>query len=462
MLALALLIQSSGPKLSAEDLKADVAIMRSALEEAHPGIYRYTPKAEMDRAFDALTASLTEPITALDLYKRTCPVVAKIKCGHTGVLLPPDIRKSLLSDNLFPAELKLIKGNLYIREGLTPESSPYTGWRIDRINGKSSAEVVKTLLRARSGDGDGTTGKAYYLCAGFRANLLLDAFFNFKAPFGLDLSKGGKTDKVEFKTGLTDEQLRAEHRKRHPDEDGMPPFNLTFPKEGTALLRISSFAGTDTPQEYTTFFDKAFKDIGDNGCRNLIVDVRGNGGGYDSAGKDLVVHLVERPFEYYRDLLINKREFSFKQYATDLQPIPETMATPNGKGTYVASGHPNWGTQHPRDPVFTGKVIALIDGGSFSTTGECMSVLKGLNRATFVGEETGAGITGNNSGPNATVTLPHSKLGVLVQFLRYEVSCGKPKLPRRGIMPDIEIVPTIEDVIVGRDPVMEKALTLSK
>ena len=32
-------------KLTPEQLREDFAILRGALEEAHPGIYRYTPKA---------------------------------------------------------------------------------------------------------------------------------------------------------------------------------------------------------------------------------------------------------------------------------------------------------------------------------------------------------------------------------------------------------------------------------
>ena len=68
-----------------EKLREDFRILRSALEEGHPGIYRYTPKAELDSVFDATAARLDRPMTALEFYRVLAPVVAALKCGHTSM-----------------------------------------------------------------------------------------------------------------------------------------------------------------------------------------------------------------------------------------------------------------------------------------------------------------------------------------------------------------------------------------
>src|SRR5262249_44147230 len=75
-------------KLEPEKLVADFRMARGALEEGHSGIYRSTSKEELDRIFDEAQKSLDKPLSVLEFYRVIVPVVAAIKCGHTGVALP--------------------------------------------------------------------------------------------------------------------------------------------------------------------------------------------------------------------------------------------------------------------------------------------------------------------------------------------------------------------------------------
>ena len=103
----------------------------------------------------------------------------------------------------------------------------------------------------------------------------------------------------------------------------------------------------------------------------------------------------------------------------------------------------------------------LIDGGSFSTTADVAAVLRGLRRATFVGEETGGAYEGNTSGLDAQVVLPASGLRYRVQMFGY-VNAVPPAERGRGTVPD-EVVPTrIADLLRGEDPAMARALVLAK
>jgi len=47
-----------------EKLREDFRILRGALEEGHPGIYRYTPKQMLDRRFDQAEKALDHRRTA--------------------------------------------------------------------------------------------------------------------------------------------------------------------------------------------------------------------------------------------------------------------------------------------------------------------------------------------------------------------------------------------------------------
>jgi C-terminal processing protease CtpA/Prc len=119
--------------------------------------------------------------------------------------------------------------------------------------------------------------------------------------------------------------------------------------------------------------------------------------------------------------------------------------------------HPNVGTMNPETPRFTGKTVILVDGLSFSTTGETTSLFHFHKKATFMGEECGAGYYGNTSGSTANVVLPRTGIQVRVPLVLYTLAVdGYPR--DRGIVPDIPVVPTIEDLLARRDVVMERAL----
>ena len=81
--------------------------------------------------------------------------------------------------------------------------------------------------------------------------------------------------------------------------------------------------------------------------------------------------------------------------------------------------------------------------------------------ATFVGEETGGAFTGNTSGATAQIELPHSKIRIGVPLIGYYMAV-ETKEPDRGIFPDVTVAPTIEDLLAGRDVVLERAIALAK
>src|SRR5207344_1630190 len=91
-------------------------------------------------------------------------------------------------------------------------------------------------------------------------------------------------------------------------------------------------------------------------------------------------------------------------------------------GLYDVRSHPNLGIQQPRKPGFGGKVIVLINGGSFSTTAELLTQLHDKKRAVFVGEESAGAYHGNSSGKDAVLELPNSGLHVGIPLMTYTLA----------------------------------------
>jgi C-terminal processing protease CtpA/Prc len=112
---------------------------------------------------------------------------------------------------------------------------------------------------------------------------------------------------------------------------------------------------------------------------------------------------------------------------------------------------------HPKRNNYNGKIYVLINGGTFSASCLISSNLSGSGRAIFVGEETGGAFNGNVAGTLPIFTLPKSRLklrfgGALIQPHYKSDNIG------RGIMPDIEIKPTREDIISGNDAELTRVL----
>ena len=64
------------------ELQADLKLMRTILDESHPGFYRYTPKERFDVLFDSIGKTLNQPMTQQEFYVAATPIIAALKDGH--------------------------------------------------------------------------------------------------------------------------------------------------------------------------------------------------------------------------------------------------------------------------------------------------------------------------------------------------------------------------------------------
>ena len=135
-------------ELTPAQLQEDFHRLRFLLEHADPGLYRYTPKAEMDSRFDAVGRQLQQPLTDLEFYRLLAPLIAAIRNSHTSIRPPADALRSIrASDNVFPFVLRYRDGRAYIEANLSADTSIRPGTEIVSINGRSMADVTKEFVR---------------------------------------------------------------------------------------------------------------------------------------------------------------------------------------------------------------------------------------------------------------------------------------------------------------------------
>jgi hypothetical protein len=454
-------------RIEPEKLRADFRIAREALEEGHGGIYRYTSKQELDHRFDQAEKSLTKPMSMLEFYRVLAPVVAAIKCGHTEVSLPKGSMEGDAAKNgILPLQVRVLEGKVYVWRDFSGAPASLAGMEIRSINGVSASKLVEKMLEAASGDGDIRTSRMGRI-SGWAFSSQLSVLAGLAGPY--DVTLWDPKEKRELKVhldGADMARLKETARARFPE--GQRPKTagqFRYLDDGMiAVMRIHEFGGfVDAEHKKTLkeFYQESFDAMNRKGTKTLVLDLRNNGGGEDELGKLLLSYLLDKPFKYYDDLLINAREFSFKKY-TSLPDIPADAVERLTSGKYRVVNHPNLGLQQPSKPTFKGKTFILINCGCFSTTAEFLSQAHYHKRATFIGEESGGGYYGNNSGVVPSVTLPNTRLIVYVPLVTYYMAVSGYKAAAHGVLPDHPIHYTIEELLAGTDKELALALELAR
>ncbi|HTO22372.1 MAG TPA: S41 family peptidase, partial [Spirochaetia bacterium] len=208
--------------------------------------------------------------------------------------------------------------------------------------------------------------------------------------------------------------------------EGGPHWSFSVDRPGIAILSVRTFLFPMGKTDYEKFFDHAFDVMRENRTQALILDLRGNWGGDPDAAAYLFARLIREPAPYF-------------EQGTPLYG-PLTRAIP------------------PAPNAFGGELIVLTDGACFSSTGHLCSLLRFHGLATFVGEETGGSWSTTDGAADYVLRCTGMRLRSSNSTFRTAVT-GFPV--GRGVSPDVEVAPAIADLIAGRDPVMERALSLA-
>jgi C-terminal processing protease CtpA/Prc len=452
--------------------QADFDLMRRALEEAHGGLYRYSSKAEMDRVFGAERAKLNSPLTKPAFMAVLMETLAQIRCGHTGLAPDEDTQKEMAAAKMFPLRITVEGRRLIVLSNDTVDDKTIRpGMEITEINDRKPAYILNRILPKLAADGDVETGKRTRLQRTFSQNywIFVDRTeeFTVRARDAAGTTVTSKLPGVidsERKRNSTRNPLNAEFQAIVPKlEWWSENLAMRFLKDpDIAEIHIGGFGGSAYPK----WMEETFKTLREKGTRALIIDLRGNGGGTDMYGAMLVSYLTDKPFRYFDHIDVKTISPSFKEHSdwqADREPRLRELMIPNPAGGYLvpAKLHPGVEEQPPGKYPFMGKVFVLIDGGTFSTAADFCAVAHHLKRATFIGEETGGGYYGNNSGMQAMLTLPNSKMRIRVPMYQYWNAVPGYDGKRRGTRPDHFVETRVANLLRGVDEQLDLAMKLA-
>ncbi|QMU28633.1 S41 family peptidase [Adhaeribacter radiodurans] len=455
----------SNQQFTPAQLQADLKVMRTILEESHPGFYRYTPKARFDVLFDSIHQTLNRPMTQQEFYVAATPLIVALKDGHVKYMPHerPHWQYYYNLDKLFPLDLYFPGKEAYLVRNNAGSDNIPLGSEIIAINGEPIKNLIDKLLPTVY-FADGNSQAVKYLS--------LTKFFPFY--YGTYVGGSGtyeityrEKNNPEVKTVSIPAIDLATIQKLEKEDQPAPrlPMRLQYKENSTAILTIDNFNVYKDQMDVKKFYRDTFWQLNAKNIQNLIIDVRGNEGGIDKWGALLYSYLSDKPFRYYDEIRVaQKKKFSFTEHIAwvpKMFPVYRRFLIRKSKdGMYTFPFKKLLKTQKPQSHPFKGDVYILTDGYSFSVTSEFAAIAHSNNRATFIGRETGGGYYGNTSGFFVVAVLPNTKIELATPQWGYYMAVEDYPYPDRGILPDHEVIPTIEDILQKHDADLELTLDL--
>jgi len=451
-----------GPKFSPDTVKAGIADMTRELALKHPGFYRYTPKAEFDRYIDSVKSTVRDSMTELEIFRTIKPIIGKVGCLHTGVYLSSAYNDSLdLRPNLLPFQVYFVKDRAFIVKNFSADKTVPLGAEIISINGKNIPYILGKLLPAIPSDGYNQTMK--YLALYHMFPTWYRSMVEVTENFSLELRHNGQT--VSYNTP----------GKRFADMAGNGFLKETeYPKQlefriedGVGILAVHTFSASDIKrckQKFRPFIDHVFRQLRTQAVQNLVLDLRYNTGGSDANAAYLCRYFFDKPFRYWDRIEVTESvAHEIKGAARLFYRKPERQDSVwLWKKSPVVRDFDFYETQKPAKHPYAGQLFVLINGFCMSSCADLAAVLSYHKKGVFIGEETGGGYEGNNSGIMPQTRLAPTSLTLTVPLQKYYNAVNPTPNPGHGTMPDHPVEITVADILQGHDKTLSYTLALIK
>jgi len=260
--------------------------------------------------------------------------------------------------------------------------------------------------------------------AGLRSGDLL-LKINDESTQGMDVAEAVKKIRGPKGTVVTFMVLRdgwnaQREIKVTRDVINIPVVTTTARSDGIFVIEVATFTSSSPD-----LFRNALREFVKSGDRMLILDLRGNPGGYLGAAVDM---------------------------ASWFLPLGKVIVTEDYAGHAANIVHRSFGYN-----VFNSnlKMVVLVDRGSASAS----EILADALRAHGVAKLVGTNTFGKGSVQELVEITPDTALKITVA--RWLAPDGV-HIPPDGITPDVEVTLSEEDIKADKDPQLEKAVEILK
>ncbi|MDF2431467.1 MAG: hypothetical protein JWP44_1098 [Mucilaginibacter sp.] len=460
-------------KLSVQKMHDDLSVLWAAIKEMHPGYGIYTSENNLQKAYNKTYRSINSPLTESEFIDKVYPFLCNLKCGQTQLRLPVNYKPlpTEFKEPHLPFEVLVRNHRAWITTHQTEKLK--TGDEVLSINGIPVSAIINHGYNLYCGDGNITSFKNVLLS---EYNGFGDAcykYYHWMGPYTVKvLTEKGISKTMVLNPADDIDSTRSALKKADnyahwakAEHTGYLPLRF-LNHSSTALFEVKTFGYADT-----VIYKEAFKQISEKRVKNLVIDLRHNGGGDIRVAINLLSYLADSSFSIVKDVksrIPDPARNHFLKYFDTTRTDSFNSGFEGGDERdlwYHINVKPEFGRLYgplatAKENRFKGNLYVLIDGATFSSAALFTAALKAqCKKAKLIGRETASAAEGFNGVTVQRLTLPNTKTVVEFPWMRV-VAVTKNPLPGRGIIPDYTVNYSPEDVVENSDPDLEKVLSL--
>lgn len=438
--------------------------------EAHPDPYTKISKEDFQSIVKQVQENIKVELDEIDFYKNLSQIIASIEDGHSSINMPQLWMKNIRKENgVFPYELFLSNdGELFVTKSFGDKKLPL-GAQILEINQMPVEAFINAVSPHLS-----------YETIPFRNDRISESFefllyLIFKTSNGLTFKFKGVEEKEAVVNTMPYKDWKGQKKdlkeEREKKIERGEPYDFMIVKDGIAKIDIFSFAVYDI-DKYNLFLNKTFNTIKKNGIHSLIIDVRGNYGGWPKIASELFHYIHDGHFKTMAksSMKISSpyRNYYFERYPILRSPevdIPKRRHYVNLDRVINApiNSYENEDIYFNEAPItenheFNGDCFLLIDRKSYSASSSFASTFQCYSMGYIVGEPTGG--TKIFRANAMTKMLPKSNFILRMSTTKLYTACFLEE--NESVLPNVESVPTMLDRIHNVDSQLNTALLVIK
>ncbi len=453
--------QKSKDTFTPEQVRADMTFLKKRFEKIHPGMYYYMSKEAYNQTYDSLYNSINQPLSYLETFRVLSQLVVNVKDGHTNLRYDKK-RFNKKNAKFVPFYLRKIDKKYYLALNYSADSTIIRGSEVLAFNDEPVEQIIQKLKAFVSSDNGNEHVKEYYT-ASFPTyyKKYFGEVDSIKISYRLPNNNNVFSKKVACQTNGN---ILKIDKKRYKNLD-RPNLSLKIMDSVNhiAKLDITSFSMSGkfldvSNQKFKRVLRARFKTIKQLKVEHLIVDFRGNGGGFIPNISRFLKYLSPKPFT-----LVDTLAFKKKAYFTIAKPywvgppLTTWMGFMKRKDEFMYRVNRKNNKHKPEKQLgYQGKTYFITDPGCYSATTFTLNLAKDLGiPEKIIGQQVGGASWGSFAVNWQDFKLPNTKYIVHTPLMKINHNLPNKVNEDFFLQPDYEVNRNREELLKNNTSVID-------